>query len=583
MKTKISNPVQKPDGFALMMVLIMSGLGLVVLTGAMNWTSSSARMTERNNQLSQTVYAAEAATEKIVSQVIRDYKVGGESVVYNNLSSYQATVPTSSDFAGAADFEFNNAQGTASKTHVARITTQQYQPLDSQYEGLYGYVSTYRILSNAKLKNARYDIPAAVQQDVQVASIPIFQFAIFYSGLLEFTWAAPLAVRGRVHSNNSIYTGSTASADFYEDVTSVGTDQKTAWWGYTLSQFTGALNFYKQKDTNVAALTLPIGTNNTAQAVHAVIEQPPTSEAMTSTMGQQRYYNKAELVIAVSNNAVNIKVKNPFDASPSTINWANASYFVTTNKTFTDQREGKTMRTTELDIAKMITWAATNTTVIAKLGSGKPPNLLYVVDYRSVTSSQKHAVRLINAATIPSRGLTFATPNPLYTVGHFNCPTSAHAGTTNTSNARPASLVSDAWTALSSSWSDGASGGSFTKRVAANTTVNAAILTGNVPSAGSGGNSPKSGGAMNLPRLLEDWSNKTLTVNGSLVCMFSSTEGTGAFQMPGGYYYAPSRNFNFDPNFFDVTKQPPGTPELRVLIRSKWVTPPVNTINYSGT
>lgn len=567
----------------MMMVLIMSGLGLIVLSGAMNWTSSSARMTERNIQLNQTVYAAEAATEKIVSRMIADYKSGGESLVYNSLTSYSAAAPTASDYTGAASFDYNDAQGSANKTYVSRITTQQYRPLDSQYEGLYGYVSTYRIVSNAQMKNARYTIPAAVQQDVQVASIPIFQFAIFYSGLLEFTWAAPLYVRGRVHSNSSIYTGSASSADFYEDVTSVGVDQKTPWWGYTLADFTGSLKFWKQKDTNVAALTLPIGTNNTPSAVHAVIEQPPSTELMSSAMGQQRYYNKAELLVLVSNSVATVTVKTPYDTAPVTIPWVNASSFVTTNKTFTDQREGKTMLTTEIDIAKLSSWAATNLLVIAKLGTGKPPNLVYVADYRTVTSSQKHAVRIVNAQTLPSRGLTFATPNPLYTIGNVNCPTAAYLGTTNTSASLPASIAADSWTALSSSWSDASSSSSFTGRVAANTTVNAAVLVGNVPSAGSGGNSPKSGGAMNLPRLLEDWSSKVLTVNGSLVCMFSSTEATGAFQMPGTYYYAPSRNFNFDPNFFDVAKQPPGTPELRVLIRSKWVTPPVNTVNYSGT
>jgi hypothetical protein len=29
----------------------------------------------------------------------------------------------------------------------------------------------------------------------------VFQFAIFYNSLLEFTWCAPMTVNGRTHAN----------------------------------------------------------------------------------------------------------------------------------------------------------------------------------------------------------------------------------------------------------------------------------------------------------------------------------------------------------------------------------------------
>src|SRR6185503_18868896 len=101
-------------------------------------------------------------------------------------------------------------------------------------------------------------------------------------------------------------------------------------------------------------------------------------------------------------------------------------------------------------------------------------------------------IRLINGQTLPSRGLTVASPNPLYVKGHYNQPTTAHLGTTNTSNAKPASLVSDALTILSANWTDASSSADYETRNAASTTVNAAILTGivettNSPSIYSGG------------------------------------------------------------------------------------------------
>ena len=140
------------------------------------------------------------------------------------------------------------------------------------------------------------------------------------------------------------------------------------------------------------------------------------------------------MLVLVSNSTVTVQVKTPFDTSPMTINWTNANYFVTTNLSFTDQREGKTILTTEIDVARFRTWAATNATVISKLGSSTPPNLLYVADNRTVSGSQLTGVRLKNGTALPSRGLTVATPNPMYVLGHYNCTNAAHLGTTNTTS-----------------------------------------------------------------------------------------------------------------------------------------------------
>ena len=580
MKTQPLARRPRSGGYALVMVMVFAAIGLTVMTASMNWTSQTALMNERNNQLSTTLFAAEAATEKVVARVMRDYETSGEGAVDGNLGSYRTDVPTSTESPLWADFQFSNATGTTNQNYVDRLTSQTFVPLDSQYAGLSGFASTYRIISNARQTTGRFMLTNAVQQDIQLASIPVFQFAIFYNSLLEFTYAAPLVVRGRVHANNNIYLGASSDLTLQQDITATGTIGKKAWSGYALSQFTGAITYGASVATNVSSLTLPIGTTNSATAVREVINIPPVGELMNSAMGLQRYYNKAEMLILVSNATVTVKVKTPFDSSPATINWTNANYFIATNASFIDQRESRTMKTTELDIAKFQIWAATNTAVIAKLGAGNTPNIIYVADDRSVSGSQKTAVRLINGQTQSTRGLTLATVNPLYVKGHYNCSNAAHLGSTNTSSSRPASLIADALTIQSGAWSDQSSNSGYTSRVATDTTVNAAILAGVVYSAGPTGQSPSSGGVVNYPRLLEAWSGRTLTLNGSLVNMFNSARATAPFQSPGVYYNAPNRSFNFDANFLDATKQPPGTPELRALIRSSWVAVPPNRTNY---
>ena len=581
MNLKTFHPSGQRGGYALVMVMVFAAIGITVLTGTMNWASQTALMNERSNQMTTTLYAAEASTERIVSRLMFDYKASGEATVYANINSYRTNVPTAGQSSYWSDFQFSNGAGTAGQNYVNRTQTQSYTSLGGPYVGLQGFASVYRVVSNARQTNGRFALTNAIQQDLQLASIPVFQFAIFYNQDLEVNSQTAMAVRGRVHSNQAIYTSPSSTLTFSDSVTSVGQNyfhRKPGDPSYTGSPPSGTVSYDGGKTTNANALTLPIGTNNTSTAVREVLNMPPVGESMNSAMGQQRYFNKSELQILVSNATVTVQIKTPFDASPVTIPWTNANYFISTNLTFTDQREGKTVRTTELDVVRYRTWAATNSQVASKLGGGNAPNMVYVADNRTVTTSQLAAVRLINGQTLPNRGLTVATPNPLYVKGHYNCPNAAHLGTTNTTATLPASLASDALTVLSGTWSDAASSSSYTTRNASSTTVNAAIMTGIVPTT----NSPSrySGGVQNLGRFLEDWSGDTITYNGSMVVLFDSTRATAPFQQPGAYYNAPARNLYFDENFKDVTKLPPGTPELRTLIRGSWTSAPPNRTNY---
>ena len=41
-------------------------------------------------------------------------------------------------------------------------------------------------------------------------------------------------------------------------------------------------------------------------------------------------------------------------------------------------------------------------------------------------------------------------------------------------------------------------------------------------------------------------------------------------------------NFNFDLNYTDPAKLPPGTPQLSGIVRSRWANPPPGVTNYAG-
>ena len=108
--------------------------------------------------------------------------------------------------------------------------------------------------------------------------------------------------------------------------------------------------------------------------------------------------------------------------------------------------------------AKFGTWARTNSYVASKLGAGQPPTILYVADnrtHKTITRDPSHVgvqladtaaiirvhhkhghipieltgVRSGKRAALPTsgltgvtKGLTVATPNPLYVKGNYNCP-----------------------------------------------------------------------------------------------------------------------------------------------------------------
>jgi hypothetical protein len=143
-------------------------------------------------------------------------------------------------------------------------------------------------------------------------------------------------------------------------------------------------------------------------------------------------------------------------------------------------------------------------------------------------------------------------------------------------------VAADAISILSPAWNDSGTSSEL-HQTASSDTVNTAMIAGIVPSTGTG-STQNSGGAMNFPRLLEDWSTgtTTLTLNTSIVCLFSSTWATGQFLRPGNYYYAPHlRQFSFDQNYTISSKMPPGTPNICRLIRATWANPPPGVTNYT--
>ena len=188
----------------------------------------------------------------------------------------------------------------------------------------------------------------------------------------------------------------------------------------------------------------------------------------------------------------------------------------------------------------------------------------------SEKSSNNYGVRLRNSSYLGSsksgapqiKGLTVVTNQAIYLWGDYN-----------TTSKKPAAIMSDSFNILSTAWNDSKS--SWSQRVAANTTINTAILSGTDSTGGIEGTSGQggtyNGGLENYPRLHEQWSGKTLTYKGSFVSLSTPKHVKGAWVYGSPQYNAPTRNWDYDTDFNDGDKLPPLSPRFVYLRQELFV------------
>lgn len=203
-------------------------------------------------------------------------------------------------------------------------------------------------------------------------------------------------------------------------------------------------------------------------------------------------------------------------------------------------------------------------------------------------SGARHVLKLVDGylGQVPLPGFTVASENPVYIQGDFNSKSGDTAFTTgvNMANEAASSVVADAVTLLSNSWSDQASFNATKKQ---DSTANDATDTYYRLAIGAGknmnfqnlsdlpagsANYGTDGGMGNFLRLLENWcanggcspsGARNLYYKGSMVSLFNSTYATGPFKCCAIVYNPPARNFSFDTLFTTPAGLPPATPMFR--------------------
>jgi hypothetical protein len=326
-----------------------------------------------------------------------------------------------------------------------------------------------------------------------------------------------------------------------------------------------------------SALATALGSSTDANSSEYPAATNLSSTADDESIPELRAYNRAGLIITV----------NGAGAVASITDGTGTSYLAAitpavTTSTLFDQREGKSVAITNIDVGALKT--ALETAVPGFNG------LLYVLLANSSETSPA-AVRLSNAAITPgvnttsqtASGFTVATNGGLYVKGDYNTTTTdgtSAISNTYTGKINPTLLMADSITVLSSAWDDAnstelgtasTSTSNISARVAASgqTTINSAILTGNT-SADSvlegDAAATASGGGQNLIRYMENWNGNSVTLRGSLGRLFDSRHFTSTFQQPGNAYRVPGlRTFAFNAGL--KTDHVPGQPLITYYSR----------------
>jgi hypothetical protein len=605
-------------GSGLVAAMIVLATIATLVGVALNLTSTFARQAGRQRTVLHAQSAAESAVEYIYAKWKQDIKANAYAAVPTSIFGLPSTLHpalASSPSTGTGLSPVFAPWPLTLPTIVAYITTDQWGAITGSatqvkvwnvpgYPGWSGNSIFYR--AQASVSGSGINAQG-VRRYMQLTFVPLFQAAIFYEDKLEIHPGPPMTITGLVHTNSDLEVLAYSTLKFMENVSYAGNYSETApgnWSG------TGSTSGYSsptekpywqddlQSDTSTAKQTQlkqvdriePLGTrpaqifdttdtNTNNDGFREIIERPNSSYSDPTEIATMRLYNKASLKIEVDSSKATtdpayLKVFNINNAAAPASVVTKVKTAILGSTSMYDQRETTDVKVTSLDMDKF-------NDVITTMGSSYN-GVVYITD--TSTDAAKDAIRLVNGRVLDN-DITIATDEGMYIQGDLNTGGSTAAdvpsnGTTpgashvaNNYTEKSVAVAADAVTILSNNWDDSKAASSVTARVATNTTVNAGLITGNVPTDYNNSGNP-SGGVHNLPRFLEMWLDPgksyqevNFTYYGSMIQLFQSKSFTGLWYT-NNIYWPPNRIWNFDTLF--KTNPPRGSVQATQFSRGRW-------------
>ncbi|HTY89158.1 MAG TPA: hypothetical protein VMB80_17050 [Candidatus Acidoferrum sp.] len=303
-------------GYALALTLSFLVVSLIIFAAVMYWVTSSARVSSRNNLFNASQAAAQGATEVAISAMDRDFIYGS----LNPSNLYMALVTNIDQTSWPVKYKFSDTNGNANQLSVCWYPENwgtNYSSLNAQFTGLYGAVANVDVVAMATPTNAGYNLSAIVENHVQLAAIPVFQFGVFYNLDLDFSPGQSLTMNGKVHCNGNIWMCPQANA-YFNDVVEAAllvtnhdnpNDQQNLTYNASYVHYNKA----GQPVSRVDSLNLPLAgitTNNSPTNVETLFNLPPAASAAPNAVAYNQtnqiyLYNECNLIISNAWNGTN--------------------------------------------------------------------------------------------------------------------------------------------------------------------------------------------------------------------------------------------------------------------------------------
>lgn len=612
-KAPTGTPKTRRGSALLTVSMVLFALALL-LGGLTTYMATATSMQQRSDQRLVALYAAEAALE----QAYLDLR----NLIFADITSAPDISATTAitNLTTAPTGQFSSQDGFTWRAHLT-VPMLRGAPADgfpdfdpNQDLGQVAYVTS--VMLDYQPRGARSPVTVHVQREVIYSITPIFRYAIFYNSDAELFPGAIFDVTGDVHINGRFYYGSTAALNFHGRVTTTNGAVNAFSPASGRTGAGGNVNFSQEPKVTTHS-TPPMdfhhdSENPNMEGARELIKIPHHDHP--DPHAEQRMFSQAGVKILVNTSAVEVTAPNGTTLAPGqramlthdgTVIPDSHVLFSLVDGTLDtgsmhDFREEQWVTTTDVDVNTLTTlveqgalptqipnstqWGNSSHVPAPLRGQAIPESLrgkslwngiLYVTDV-GYQSNQRKGVRLLNGTHLPEGGLTVASENPAYIVGNYNTggnpPSNTGSATANNFvsgyEVRGASVIADAVNIISANWiPNNYNDLNLNQRPAVNTTVNAAIISGDVPSA----NDNYSGGVENYPRLLENWSGRRFTYYGSLINLFASDQAQANWRYGSNIYEAPQRNWYFDINYLDPDRLPPGFVVVRNLKKGQWV------------
>jgi hypothetical protein len=584
----------REKGYILASTMLVTAL-LLSFLGAYYTTSHNELVSMRySKNTSSGFYAAEAGLNiraEEVRAIFKGYNAPLGSPP-NALNPCQGSNNGSGDYK-CKSFKINNRDVFTYVTPDSNNPVNLTVPPGEIYQNL--NAQEYRYVTKSFAMNSLGQLEANLELHFRVRLIPLFQFAAFYEQDLEILPGNLMKLAGPVHTNSDLYINAYNRLSMDGQITVTGDLYRGRKDGNKectnhVVEIKDPLN-YRSLLTSCSKVTKIL--QNTVKPWNGMIDSDilnvvvPKAEVFDPEPGKV-YWERADLRLGLQMNAADnptaIKV---YDKS-GTVNEASSTQLdlclgatdsakAVNIDSIYNYREKRWISLLDIDIKGLLDCLHTtswfgSSKMLSDRSDGGLVFHFTVKGPKSTASINNYGIRIRNGQELQSSlastgaplvsGLTVVSDQAVYLMGDYN-----------STNKIPAAIMADSLNVLSNAWNDSNSNKALNQRVASNTIVNAAFLSGNDFTGNKNGPTGQggaySGGLENYPRFHEAWSGRNLLYRGSFVSLGKAQHVGGKWSDQS--YNVPVRDWNYDVSFNNASNLPPLTPRFVYLKQELFV------------